>query len=345
VTKSNPGESSKFVLAAARAAGFQVSEDQLSGWHRDGLIPRPKQSWTEGIAGSQTIYPPGASDQLCALCTIQKENRSSVNWGWKLWWLGFPVDDRYWRMKLKAHALLHDKSSREFIHVLGNNQDDDLYEIAVTTWRTGRTRNVPFRQLRRRLVAGHFEGMLGLVLQILECGFRGWSFASSDDTDALRERMMIERVFGFRRASNTHEMVCDPTMHDDIEDALHLLSDQLGETKIASVLKVSPDSRIAEARMQLRVILFAVSGTDGNSSLLGRYGGPVLKALAQRMTPGDQAVFLLYLLALKRNPMFQKNLAVFLHALRRHVPKTISKGQVEYLRSRDPAICSFAFPD
>ena len=334
------------MLANASAAGFQVDENQLSGWHRDGLIPRPHQRWTKGVAGSQTVYPIGTTNQLCALCAIQTENRSSAMiWGWKLWWLGFPVDEKYWRLKLRAQAKLLDSSSRKFIRLSGADQIDDRYEEAVTVLRTRRTRNAPFRQLRRRLVAGHFEGMLGVMIQVLEGDFRGWSFAPGDDVDAVLYRVMIDKVFGLRRAKNAHEAARDPAMHDDIEGALHLLSNQLGETKMESVLKATSDSQLAEARTQLRVMLFTASGADENSGPLARYGVHVLKELAQKMDHGDQAAFLLYLLALKRNSTFQRDIAVFLHALRRHVPKSISNVQIEQLRGRDPVICAFAFPD
>jgi hypothetical protein len=344
VKKSGANEPAEMVLAKARAAGFEVEKDDLRRWHREGLIPKPEQRWTEGVGGSQAIYPAGSGDQLCALCVIQAKNRSSaMNWGWKLWWLGFDVDGKYWRHKLRAQAKLIDRSSLELVSTLGD-QDDDRYNAVVTALRTARTRNVPFRQLRRRLTARHFEGMVGLIFQILERSFRGWSFAPSDDADALRDRMMSERFFGFRRAKDSREMTLNPTMHDDVEAALFLLSRQLTKTTMTSVLQASSDRLIAECRIQLRVILFTVRGVNENAGLLAGYGVRVLRELEQHMTPGDQATLLLYLLALNRNLTFRKSLAVFLHGLRRHVPKMISDEEIDYLRSRDPAICSFAFP-
>ena len=346
MTKSEQGEPSKLVLGRARDAGFEVSVDQLGGWHRDGLIPRPQQRWTKGIAGSETIYPTGTADQLIALCAIQFENRSSAMiWGWKLWWLGFSVDEKYWRLKLKAQAQLLDSSSRQFIRLLGTDQDDARYEDIVTILRTGRTRNVPFRRLRRRLVAGHFEGMLGVVIQILEGNFRRWSSSSNDDADSIRDRIMIDRVFGLRRSKNVPDLAGNPEMYDDIEDALHLLSNQLGTAKMESLLKATSDSQVAEARTQLRVMLFTATRMDEKSVALAHFGIRVLKGLAEKMGPGDQTTVLLYLLALKQNPMFQRNIAVFLNALRRHVPKSISEAEIQYWRSRDPVISSFAFPD
>ena len=336
-------ESPEGMVEKARAAGFSINEDQISGWH--GLIPRPRQQWTQGVAGSQTIYPIGSGDQLCALCAVREENRSSaLIWGWKLWWLGFPVGDKYWRGKLKATAVLLDKSSRKFVRLLGSEQTDERYDDAVAALKNGRTRNMPFRQLRRRLGAAHFEGMLGLMLQILGGGFRGWSSSPNEDADALRDRMTVEKTFGFRRAKAVRELERNPTMHNDVEGVLHMLSRQLGGTKMTGVLKACSDKQIAEARMQLRVILFTVNGAEEKSGLLVGYGVQVLKELARRMTPNDQAILLLYLLALNRNPDFKRELAVFLLALRRHVPKGISSAQIDYLRSQDPVICSFAFP-
>ena len=345
MTTENVGELAEAVLARANAIGFAVSESQLRRWHLDGLLPRPKQLWVAGIAGSQTVYPVGTGNQLCALCAIRDSNRSStMNWGWTLWWLGFPVDEKFWRRKLAAQATLIAKSTTEFVRVLDSDQPDERYADVVTAFHSRRTQNVSFRQLRRR-VGKQFEGMVGLIHSILAGAFRGWSFSSSNDEDSLRYRNMIQKVFGFRRTKNDREMIENPAIHDDVEVALQLLSDQLGEVKITKVLATSSAKTIAETRTQLRVILFTASGSDEGSTELAGLGMDVLKKMALRASSADQAAFLLYLLALKRNPKFEKELAVFLLALRRFIPKTISQTQIDDFRSRDPAICSFAFPN
>jgi len=346
VTKDRSGELTKHILAAAKDRGFDVSENQLKRWHRDGLLPQPRQSWTSGVEGSEAIYPVGTSDQLCALCAVQVENRSSAaNWGWKLWWLGFPVHRKFWLRRLLAQAAIVDETSMELTRLLDSDQPNDNYQDIITNLRTRRTPNMPFLQLRRRTGIRHFESAIGLIRDILMGDFLGWSYASKDDPDSLRYQKMIQRVLGLRRANNIRNMMTKPSMPDAVEPALRFLSKQLGETKIANVLTACSVKNITQTRTQLRVLLFMASGSNGQPNELTDLGIDVLKVMASRTTPADQATLLLYMLALNRNPEFRKELAKLLLALRRFVPEEISQSQIEDFRRKDPDICSFAFPD
>src|SRR6185437_1480595 len=85
------------LLAAARAAGFDVSRAQLARWHRIGLLSKPEVAWLGRGKGSRTIYPTGTTFQLIALCRLHEHERSLSVVGWKLWLRGFSVADRYWR--------------------------------------------------------------------------------------------------------------------------------------------------------------------------------------------------------------------------------------------------------
>jgi hypothetical protein len=130
------------MLARARAAGFEVSERQLKRWHLEGLMPRPVQNWIEGSSGSSSTYPTGSGDQLIALCLVGKRFGRSQDIGWWLWWLGFPVDGKFWLKRLRSLAALFDtKLSGKFRLATRGDRGRDL--------KTRRTRNVIFRRLRK----------------------------------------------------------------------------------------------------------------------------------------------------------------------------------------------------
>src|SRR5215216_72727 len=104
VAEVGDGEKAVDILALARAANRIVTERQLTRWHVEGLIPRPRQSWSPGRPGSQAIYPLGTGDQVLALHEIARNYRRSKDQGWLLWWRGFPVDKRFWRSELEQVA-------------------------------------------------------------------------------------------------------------------------------------------------------------------------------------------------------------------------------------------------
>jgi hypothetical protein len=92
------------VLLAAADAGFAVTGDQLARWHRTGLVPRPRQQSLGRGLGTVTVYPPGTTDQVIALCRIRTRHRSLAQAAFQLWWDGFGVDPGQVRGPLQAAA-------------------------------------------------------------------------------------------------------------------------------------------------------------------------------------------------------------------------------------------------
>ena len=78
---------------AAAAAGFEVSIPQLHRWQRLRLLPRPRQEGLGRHKGSKTLYPPGTSDQVVALCARLAKQRSLQAAAWTLWWDGFRIEE------------------------------------------------------------------------------------------------------------------------------------------------------------------------------------------------------------------------------------------------------------
>src|SRR5215470_20045408 len=69
-----------------------VTERQITRWHFEGLIPKPKQRRLGRGRGTETVYPIGTAKQLLALVNIRSKKRRLAPIGWGLWWQGYPVD-------------------------------------------------------------------------------------------------------------------------------------------------------------------------------------------------------------------------------------------------------------
>lgn len=80
------------LLAAARTAGFDVSETQLKRWRQRGLLPRPEQHHRAGLHGSVSVWPPDTERHVIALCDIATRFRKLDDLLLSLWWEGWPVD-------------------------------------------------------------------------------------------------------------------------------------------------------------------------------------------------------------------------------------------------------------
>ncbi len=85
-------ESRDQVIGYASSLGYIVSAAQLARWHRAGLLPRPRQRPLGRGRGTETVYPPGTSVQVVALCQIKAEEHRLDRVAFRLWWEGFTIE-------------------------------------------------------------------------------------------------------------------------------------------------------------------------------------------------------------------------------------------------------------
>src|SRR5260370_8260751 len=90
-TLMNPGETTEALIAHVSSYGFPVTKTELTRWHRAGLLPRPQRRSLGRGRGMVSIYPPGTTDQLLALCTIHRSEKRLPYVAWRLWWEGYNV--------------------------------------------------------------------------------------------------------------------------------------------------------------------------------------------------------------------------------------------------------------
>jgi hypothetical protein len=134
MTQQPEFETSADIRTAAGKHGFDVSETRLARWHREGLIPQPRQKSLGRSKGTVSWYPAGTACQVLVLCQIRKCYRSLDEVGWRLWWHGFPVGDRFGIAQLKAAARQWDqymvqlRSARAILNGDDEQKSDAAFE-------------------------------------------------------------------------------------------------------------------------------------------------------------------------------------------------------------------------
>jgi hypothetical protein len=334
------GEAATEILARAGAKGISLTPKLLRKWHLAGELPRPVQTWTKRVEGSETIYPPGTFDQLCRLIDLKKTIRSSKRLKWTLWWVGFPIHPQFWRQYLQGTAERFDKAVP---YLLGKLADENEQTGFLKELRTSKNRDVLFRQLRRRLTGRFFGSFVFMILEILQGEFRGWSRAGlADDPDMLHDRTVVDRAFGLSPPATTKAISRNPIMHGDIERALDFLSSRLGGAKMTEVLRSHSDEEVIEARNELRSILFCARMHElPRKKGFGLYLIQKFETLTREAT---QALMLLFYMALREDRDFRKQLELRFDEMRSTLPKDITSEQIETFRRIEPAIAAFAFP-
>lgn len=91
------------MLDTVESAGdARPTGDQLKGWRRAGLLPRPRLEHPAGLRGSQSWYPAWAAEQLPAIVRLHRSNHRLGELCTALWWEGRWVDPAMLRKALIA---------------------------------------------------------------------------------------------------------------------------------------------------------------------------------------------------------------------------------------------------
>jgi hypothetical protein len=85
-----------------------VTMDQVKRWRREGLLPDVVQD-QQAYRGSVVLYPKGTCAQIRAASALFKQKNRVDYVGFRLWRLGFPVDEKHWRPRLISHARILDR--------------------------------------------------------------------------------------------------------------------------------------------------------------------------------------------------------------------------------------------
>lgn len=234
-------ESQKYLIAVAQKAGFLVSARQLARWHREGLLPRPKQESLGRGRGTRSVYPDGTADQLIALCEFKKSGRRLDYLAWHLWWEGFDVGIGLIREFINSNWNSWDLDIRN----LTDRKSGDLNDKTLRTLKKAglsHFKNNIVRQARRRIGRILFGGFVVSITRVVAGRFE------TMDTELLEKAMGL--------VPTGHHKESPMWMPEGItdEDVSSLSSFMKNEFQKMRVDKLS-DEQLIEARDKLRAII------------------------------------------------------------------------------------------
>jgi hypothetical protein len=86
--------------------------DKVRRWRREGLLSDEIDWRPQAYHGSVVRYPKGTCAQIRAITAFFKQKNRVDYVGLRLWRLGFPVTEKYWRPRLRRAGWVADKAAR-----------------------------------------------------------------------------------------------------------------------------------------------------------------------------------------------------------------------------------------
>jgi len=249
------------LLERAATAGHHVKADQLTRWHRLGLLRPPQRIFLGRGRGTVSAYQPGTAEQLIALCAIlSRTGRNSRIAGWQLWNAGYQVDVRYWREPLEYAAA-------EFRHAVGRTTetiDDDQestpiiseFGVKVVDAACKRRCGTPaIGTIRRRTGRIHFSSVLVLMLKVAAGVFKPSSNEGIQD-EAEEQRLIFGKLLGENAAASTRQQAEDNSSFfisvSKFEHILELFTAVFRRIQKNGLFAGYSEIEIIEARNELR---------------------------------------------------------------------------------------------
>jgi len=294
--------------------GAETTKDQLRRWHRSGLLPSPNVVHLGRGKGTESYYPESAFEQAKAIHAALQIDRNLDSVGWRLWWAGFEVDERYWRPALYDTAAWADTILEMIRHYLdpvdGSERDDDAlaeeFDRILDAAFEVLSKNTATKKIRSALGRDRFKEFLP---QILRMGIGQFQDLSTKPELYDPDRVALARIFdvamGLQPARQNIIGGHGPWLDGDIAPILATVSALLGADTVRATLAATTDFEISAARREFGTVIQIVEIVF--DTVIPIYGKDVLgfKRLAQlhrQMSPRDTAT--LFVLWLKIRPTF-----------------------------------------
>ena len=304
MSESIHGETNDELIVHVAAHGYTVSKRQLAEWHRAGFLAEPEQVHG-GRAGSTSIYPAGAAEQLLTLCGCRKRhphNMSDV--AWCMWWQGRMVPMRY------IHGMLTDaaakwsdglqqlKASRKprGAEALAGPRMSRLAQAFIDKAETIRITNRDIRGVRKRTRSGNFPTFVRVLFEAALGTFAGFD-ASANPKTAEEDRAIVEKGFGLERARADRLADSQPWLSGDTGEILHQFGSIVEHYPPGYDLATIDDDELTRTRDEVRTFLtFMESYSAFLERAFGRgaFGLSAFAWLIRRLKPADQGLMLLY---------------------------------------------------
>ena len=152
-----------------------VTMDQVRRWRREGLLPDVVQDQL-AYRGSVVLYPKGTSSQIRAASVLFKQKNCVEYVGLRLWIYGFPVDEKFWRPRLRFAGRLADKLARllpGFVDRFDRpSSARTFFETAAV--KISQSNNIVLSRIKRRVVLDRLPAFMQVMEEVGRGDFVGF---------------------------------------------------------------------------------------------------------------------------------------------------------------------------
>jgi len=152
-----------------RREGLPTSADQLTRWHKAGLIPRPRVRYLGRGSGTESFYPAIAQAQALVVAWTLRIKRSFEFARWALWYYGFPGFTEQVREDLVRLLSRHEQTLTEGLNAFLRGDPNNPIDAVTTAKRApqgwGRTRRRVGKENAATVALMFYEGLTGRLSQ------------------------------------------------------------------------------------------------------------------------------------------------------------------------------------
>lgn len=294
------GETKENLLAVVKSCGYNVSSDQLTRWHRAGLLPRPRQILL-GRRGSKIVYPNGSAKQVIEICRIREKERRLAYVAWQLWWNGFEVKLGTVRDFIQRSAKTVDEGRRKYYRL-----DSETVKREIKTSGEARFESRVIRRARKRIGKTRLPYFLETMLAV------GTGQYSKESWEAQSDQMNLEKVLDLENAREQRIGTIGPWLSGE---QLNDISEIFGKLNFSAILSDTTDDELIQARDEFRAFFDSLGSvgqvmdkTFGKSA----FGFSAIGGLMQNTPAIFQPLLLLFWIAHWKNKDTEESAKLFI---------------------------------
>jgi len=295
------GEAKENLLAVVKSRGYNVSSDQLTRWHRAGLLPRPRQISLGRRRGSKTVYPNGSAKQVIEICRIHEKERRLDYVAWQLWWNGFEVKLGTVRDFIQWSAKTADEDRRKYYRL-----DSETVKREIEASGEARVKSKVIRKVRKRIGKQRLPYFLETMLAVATGQY------SKESWQAESDQMDLEKALDLDNAREQRIGVIGPWLNGE---QLNDISEIFGNLNFSATLSDTTDDELIQARDEFRAFFDSfgcvgqvIDKTFGKSA----FGFSAIGSLMQNTPAISQPLLLLFWIAYWKNKDPEESAKLFI---------------------------------
>ena len=172
-----------------------VTMDQVRRWRREGLLPgivRDQQAYR----GSVVLYPKGTCAQIRAATALFKQKNRVDYVGLRLWRLGFPVDEKFWRPRLKFAGRLADRVAHllpGFVERFDRDSSaSTFFETAAVSLSEGK--DIVLSRIKGRVAVDRLPAFVQAIEEVGRGDFVGFGHVVPGDEDISGRAAVVDAL-------------------------------------------------------------------------------------------------------------------------------------------------------